>query len=136
MLVQDAHIARILHVHFSAQGGLRAFRNPGRRAKSLRGNINISKETVRKFSNLSYALVAWPWLFGWVESRKCNLKPMSTSKVLAAGATAIKATKKAPSGAKLQKTLDWLRQEPPLLLPAVRSLSLTYAVRNDHFGAR
>lgn len=61
---------------------------------------------------------------------------MSTSKVLAAGAAAIKNSKKRSSGANLQKTLNWLKQEPQIHLPAVRSLSLTYAMRNDHFGAR
>jgi hypothetical protein len=37
---------------------------------------------------------------------------------------------------KLAKTLEWLTKEPKPILEKVTSLELTYAYRNDHFGAR
>ena len=37
---------------------------------------------------------------------------------------------------KLAKTLEWLNKEPKPILERVNSLELTYAYRNDHFGAR
>ena len=37
---------------------------------------------------------------------------------------------------KLAKTLEWLSKEPKPVLEKVSSLELTYAYRNDHFGAR
>jgi len=37
---------------------------------------------------------------------------------------------------KLAKTLEWLNKEPKPILERIHSLELTYAYRNDHFGAR
>ena len=37
---------------------------------------------------------------------------------------------------KLAKTLEWLNKEPKPILGRVNSLELTYAYKNDHFGAR
>ena len=37
---------------------------------------------------------------------------------------------------KLAKTLEWLNKEPKPILEKISSLELTYAYRNDHFGAR
>lgn len=37
---------------------------------------------------------------------------------------------------RLRTILQHLRREPRPILPAVKYLKLTYAVRNDHFGAR
>ena len=37
---------------------------------------------------------------------------------------------------KLAKTLEWLSKEPKPVLEKIASLELTYAYRNDHFGAR
>ncbi|KAF8584934.1 hypothetical protein K439DRAFT_1410432 [Ramaria rubella] len=41
-----------------------------------------------------------------------------------------------PGPSRLSQILKQLQQEPIPTLPALRSLSLTYAFRNDHFGAR
>ncbi|KAJ4485348.1 hypothetical protein J3R30DRAFT_3438960 [Lentinula aciculospora] len=44
---------------------------------------------------------------------------------------------KAPVGpSRLSKVLDILKSEPKLSLSGVRSLRLSYAYKNDHFGAR
>lgn len=37
---------------------------------------------------------------------------------------------------KLAKTLEWLNKEPKPVLEKIGSLELTYAYKNDHFGAR
>lgn len=37
---------------------------------------------------------------------------------------------------KLAKTLEWLNKEPKPILERINSLELTYAYKNDHFGAR
>ncbi len=37
---------------------------------------------------------------------------------------------------KLAKTLEWLNKEPKPILERINMLELTYAYRNDHFGAR
>jgi len=37
---------------------------------------------------------------------------------------------------KLAKTLEWLNKEPKPILENISRLELTYAFRNDHFGAR
>ncbi|KAF8525112.1 hypothetical protein BU17DRAFT_11842, partial [Hysterangium stoloniferum] len=37
---------------------------------------------------------------------------------------------------RLSQILQRLQQEPKPLLPSIKSLKLTYAYRNDHFGAR
>ena len=37
---------------------------------------------------------------------------------------------------KLAKTLEWLNKEPKPIVEKIRSLELTYAYKNDHFGAR
>ncbi|GJJ13848.1 hypothetical protein Clacol_008105 [Clathrus columnatus] len=50
------------------------------------------------------------------------------------------ANSKMPRGlaepSRITKILQHLKKEPRPLLPAFRSLKLTYAFRNDHFGAR
>jgi small subunit ribosomal protein S25 len=61
---------------------------------------------------------------------------MSASQVIKAGANALKASTKESSADKLQKTLQWLRKEPRPVLTNVRALSMVYAARNNHFGAR
>lgn len=40
------------------------------------------------------------------------------------------------SAERLGRTLEWLRQEPRPVLSSIRALKITYAARNDHFGAR
>ena len=37
---------------------------------------------------------------------------------------------------KLAKTLEWLNKEPKPILERINKLELTYAYRNNHFGAR
>lgn len=41
-----------------------------------------------------------------------------------------------PGPSRLSQILKHLQQEPIPTLPALSSLRLTYALRNDHFGAR
>jgi small subunit ribosomal protein S25 len=41
-----------------------------------------------------------------------------------------------PGPSRLSQILKRLQQEPIPSLPALSSLRLTYAIRNDHFGAR
>ncbi|KAG8846233.1 hypothetical protein FRB91_001050 [Serendipita sp. 411] len=61
---------------------------------------------------------------------------MSTSKAASIAATASRVRGPRRSAERLQHILDWLKRSPQPVLPNIRGLSLTYAIRNEHFGAR
>jgi len=61
---------------------------------------------------------------------------MSASRIASSAAAAARSKRNRNSAEKLQQTLQWLNKEPRPILNNIRGLSMTYAIRHAHFGAR
>lgn len=61
---------------------------------------------------------------------------MSASRLVTSATAAVKARSKKNPAESLQTTLQWLNKEPRPVLNNIRALSLTYTIKNAHFGAR